>query len=176
MEFLKNIPVEYWALIASTVAFLISGISAFFSWRQNKLHDIVELYANYGERTYEKVFIQNKDGKKNTEKILVREPYIRIQNVGSRIVYFDQYNFNGKIYDLNGQVRPPTSSNAIDNYYYIDLPTNGENHVSVLIEYRDIDNRSWKTQIFATVKDNNWHIETYPRKKNAEPSKITTSI
>lgn len=128
------------------------SVVGFFAYKINSrlsdLHDSVELYATSAI---------NKTGDKEI-------PIIHIQNVGTRHVYFDRYIFNGKIYKLDGQVRPPTYCGAENNFYWIELPTNGESHASVVIEYHDIDNRRWSTEIFANLTNGFWKLDTMPRK------------
>ncbi len=155
--FLKN--------ILPVIEVIVLAIAAFLAWsigkKQNrinsqigKIQDSVELYATFAVKK-----IIDQEGK---EKSSI--PVVHIQNVGTRHLYFDRYIFNGRIYELNGQVRPPTYSQAENNFYIIELPTNKEDHVSLEIEYRDIDDRKWKTLILANLKNGFWEIETYPRK------------
>lgn len=134
---------EYIFALLEIIVIAIIGYSA---WKigkiQAKIQDSVELYATYG-----------KDGSKEI---------ICIQNIGTRVVYFDSYNFNGKTYELNSQVRPSTYSNALNNFYWVQLPANGENYVSLYINFHDIENRKWKSKIVCDLKDSTWKIKTYP--------------
>jgi len=79
-------------------------------------------------------------------------------------MYIDKYIFNGKVYSLNGQVLPPSYSNA-SAFYYIDLPMNGENKVSLEIVFTDLDNRKWISKVNAFISENIWKTETLPRVK-----------
>jgi len=133
----------------NTIAIGIVGVLAYWiGKRQAKIQDSVELYATFG-------IIKNLDA--NTET-----PIIYIQNIGSRVVYFDRYEFNGRFYELNGQVRPSTYSGALNNFYRINLPTDGTDHVSVLLLFHDIDDRKWKSKIICDFKNGWWDIKTYP--------------
>lgn len=76
----------------------------------------------------------------------------------------DKYIFNGRVYETAGQVLPSTYSQAINNFYKIELPTNRENHVSLEVFYRDIENRKWSSVIYADKNQNNWDVRTLPRK------------
>ena len=133
----------------STVALAIVG---FFAYRINKtqtqIQDSVELYASLGTM---------KDINNQLEF-----PIIHIQNIGTRVIYFDAYEFNGKLYELNGQVRPSTYSQAINSFYRINLPTDDTNHVSVFIFFHDIENRKWKSKIICDFQNKWWNIKTYP--------------
>ena len=133
----------------STVALAIVG---FFAYRINKtqtqIQDSVELYASLGTM---------KDINNQLEF-----PIIHIQNIGTRVIYFDAYEFNGNLYELNGQVRPSTYSQAINSFYRINLPTDDTNHVSVFIFFHDIENRKWKSKIICDFQNKWWNIKTYP--------------
>ncbi|NUJ97245.1 hypothetical protein HGA92_00480 [Candidatus Gracilibacteria bacterium] len=147
---LWNLVIDFGILISA----IVLGI---FQYKINKrlgdLDDVVEVYATYG------VGLIQKNGENFST------PFIHIQNVGTRLIYFDKYIFNGKIYELNSIVRPSVYSQAQNNYYCIDLPTNGENHVSVEIYYTDIDKRKWKSKIVCNLENSFWKINTYPREK-----------
>lgn len=124
------------------------------SKRMKNMQDAVEIYATSAVKQ-----CVGKDGKPTSQN-----PALHIQNVGTRHVYFDRYNFNGRIYELNGQVRPSTYSQPENNFYWIDLPTNGERHASVILEYRDIDDRKWQSKIIADLDDSGfWKVSTFPR-------------
>jgi len=146
MKWLSNHVME----IINVIAVLIVGFLAYkINSRLSDLNDSVELYATSAI---------NKMGDKEI-------PIVHIQNVGTRHVYFDRYTFNGKVYKLNGQVRPPTYCGAENNFYWIELPTNGESHVSLEVDYHDIDDRRWRTEIFANLANGVWKLDTMPRKR-----------
>ena len=109
----------------------------------------MELYASLG--------IMKDIATQNESKI------IYIQNVGTRVLYFDSYEFNGKPYELNGQVQAPTCSGAINSFYRISLPINGECHVSLFVYFHDAENRKWKSKIICDFQNQWWDIKTYPR-------------
>jgi hypothetical protein len=131
---------------------MVVGILAFWiGSMQARIQDSVELYASFGIM---------KDIGTNQET-----PIIHIQNIGTRVIYFDSYEFNGRIYELGGQVRPPTYSGAINSFYRIDLPTNGETHVSLFINFHDVDNRKWRSKVICDLQDGWWNIKTYPSER-----------
>ena len=74
------------------------------------------------------------------QKITV--PKIAIQNLSSSIVYLENYSFNGRIYAVTQAPLPPVAY-ITDYIYLIDLPQNGQTHVSFEIHYIDSLNRSW---------------------------------
>jgi hypothetical protein len=155
---------QLWQTLGTWAAFFAAVLTALLAWRigkrQNKLNeqfgkiqDSVELYATCGQKV-------------DASGDPVGPPFLHIQNVGTRHIYFDRYIFNGRTYLLNGQVRPSTYSNADSNFYWIELPTNGETHVSVIVEYHDIDERKWKSEILADFVNATWLAETFPRQTN----------
>lgn len=132
----------------NTLAVGVVGVLAYWIGRmQAKIQDSVELYASFG-------IMKNINAQQET-------PIIHIQNIGSRVVYFDSYEFNGRLYELNGQVRPPTYSGAINSFYRIDLPTDSTHHVSVFIFFHDIEGRKWKSKIICDFQNGWWDIKTY---------------
>lgn len=138
-----------------TLITLIAIITAYVIGRkQIKIADTVELYGS-------QLLVENR----NTQgDIISRVPYMHIQNVGSRLVYFDKYTFNGREYTTNGQILPSTYSQAQNNFYRIELPTNTETYVSAEIFYHDLDKRYWSTKIIATKSGPfGWDIKTLPR-------------
>lgn len=136
----------------NTIAISIVGGFAYWIGRmQAKIQDSVELYASFG-------IIKNLDSGQDV-------PIIHIQNIGTRLVYFNSYAFNGRIYELNAQVRPPVSSGAINSFYRINLPTDGTDHVSVFIFFHDVDGRKWKSKIICDLANGWWDIKTYPSNK-----------
>lgn len=133
---------------------LISAVLAFsVAYRQIVLNDVVELYA----------FVSVKETRSQSGELLNSVPSIFLQNIGTRLVYIDKYSFNGKIYQLDGQVLPPASSQAANGIYWIELPTNGENHVSLEIYYHDIDKRKWKTLIYTDLNNGIWNVRSLPK-------------
>lgn len=120
------------------------------------LQDVVELHGA--------LLIEQEKDKEG--KIIKEKPYICVQNVGTRLIYLERYTFNGKKYLLNGFVLASTYSQTLANYYKIELPTNGENHVFLSIRYRDQDDRVWKSEIVAEAAPGwGWKIIPYQRKK-----------
>lgn len=120
------------------------------------INDVVELYST--------VLVQNMWKDKEWKDIIV--PFIHIQNVWTRLVYFDNYTFNWKIYKLNWVVRPSVYSQAEANFYWIELPTNWEKDISLEIEYHDVDQRKWKSLIIWKEENWNWKINTFPKKRD----------
>jgi hypothetical protein len=145
-----------------TVATLSALVAAYYIGKeQNKINkaiyriqDTVELYCFW-------LIVVNKD---ENEHIISSLPYIHIQNIGTRLIYLDKYIFNGRVYAIDGQVLPSTYSQAINNFYRIELPTNGESHVSLEVFYRDLENRQWSSVVYADKKNNIWEVKTLPRK------------
>ncbi|MDD4628053.1 MAG: hypothetical protein PHE68_01510 [Candidatus Peribacteraceae bacterium] len=156
--------IQFVIMLATVIAAVAACLAAWWArdigQRQNEINarigevqDSVELYATPAVKR-----VVDRD-----DKTLSEVPALHIQNVGTRHVYFDRYNFNGRIYELKGQVRPPTYSGAENNFYWIELPTNGEAHVSVVVEYHDMDNRKWKSKIVADLQNGSWLVTTFPR-------------
>jgi len=144
------------ALIAVAVAYQIGVKQNEINRQIGNLQDSVELYASAALSVN-----QNEKG-----ETISLTPYILIQNVGTRLVYFDKYNFNGRIYEVGGQVRPSTYSQAQNNFYRIELPTNGESHVSLYVDFTDIDGRKWRSQIIADRRTGvEWDVKTYHREE-----------
>jgi len=134
----------------------ISIIAAFIiGYRQIVINDVVEIYVASGLRP--NVDVQN--------SVKSYTPVLFVQNVGTRLIYIDKYIFNGKDYKLNGQILPSTYSQAKDPFYWIELPTNGENHVSLFIFYHDVDTRQWKSEVTANLSDGTWKVSVLPRIK-----------
>ncbi len=148
----NNVTKFFDSTFLNTIAVAVVGAFVYWIGRiQAKIRDSVELYASFG-------IMKNITTNADT-------PIIYVQNIGARIVYFDSYNFNGRTYELNGQVRPPTISNAENSFYRIDLPTNGEDHVSLYIFFHDIGGRKWKSKIICDFQNGWWEIKTYPSKQ-----------
>jgi hypothetical protein len=132
------------------VAIIVALILAYLIGRkQNRINDTVELYATYG-------ILQN--GENTT-------PIVHVQNVGTRLIYIDKYIFNEREYKTDGQILPSTYSQALNNFYRIDLPTNQEIYVSLEFFYHDLDNRYWSSIVYCKKDNNLWEIKTLPRKK-----------
>lgn len=135
---------------------LVTAVIAFgIGWRQISLNDVVELFAI----TSTKQVFNVDDGSKLPPSVIVS-----IQNIGTRLVYLDKYIFNGVEYITNGQILPPTYSQS-GGSYYIDLPSNGIIHVSIVLYYHDLDGRYWKSEIIADFVDNTWKTHSLPRVK-----------
>lgn len=131
-------------------------IAYFIGRRQIKIADTVELYAS-------QLLVDNRNSQGNT---ISRIPYVAIQNVGTRLVYFDKYIFNGREYTADSQIIPSTYSQALENFYRIELPTNNETYVSIEVFYHDLDARFWSSKIIATKSGPfGWDIKTLPRTK-----------
>lgn len=132
---------------------LITIIVAFFvGYRQIYLNDVVEIYASADIK--EMKFVES-----NSSSYY---PIIKLQNTGTRLVYLDKYIFNGIEYITHGQILPPTlyQSNGI---YWVDLPTNGSQRVSLEVYYHDLDNRFWKSSIVAEFINSSWKVSSFPR-------------
>lgn len=96
----------------------------------------------------------------------IQKQYICIQNIGTRIIYLQHYSFNGKKYKLNGHTLASTYSQTLANYYQIELPTDGQNHVSLEVVYRDIDGRFWTSEIYADYDSSwGWKISSLPKEE-----------
>jgi len=150
--------IQFWQTIGVWLTFFgamwIGYAQHSISKRMGNMQDAVEIYATAAVKQ-----IVDKDGKP-----ISQTPALHIQNVGTRHVYFDRYNFNGRIYELNGQVRPSTYSQAENNFYWVELPTNGEQHASVILDYHDVDGRKWQSKMIADLDDSGfWKVSTFPR-------------
>lgn len=123
--------------------------------KQIKIQDTVELYCSL-------FLIRNQSEAGET---ISTTPYIHIQNVGTRLVYLDKYVFNEREYLADSQILPSTYSQANNNFYRVELPTNNETYVSMEIYYHDLDGRPWSSKIIATKSGPvGWDIKTLPRK------------
>lgn len=142
---------NFWQTIIAACAI---GAAYVIGTRQIKIQDIVELYGSYG-------FIVNKSEK---DEIVSTGSFIHIQNVGTRLIYLDKYVFNGRVYITDGQILPPTYSQALNGFYRVELPSNHEMHVSLEVFYHDVDNRFWSSMIIAEKTNAWWEIKTLPRK------------
>lgn len=138
-----------------TILVLIALIAFYVIWRkQNKMENIVELHAS-------QLLVDNRNSQGNT---ISRIPYIAIQNAGTHLVYLDKYILNGREYTSDSQILPSSSSNALENFYKIELPTNNESYVSIEIIYHDINKYFWSSKIISTKSGSfGWDIKTLPR-------------
>lgn len=149
-------------LDSSLLQTIVTGILAYFAYRVAReqkflserlvdVQDTVELHAAQ---------LVKVDEKNNTQK-----SYIALQNIGSRVIYLDSYNFNGKKFTLGGHVLASTYTNTLANYYEIELPTNGENHVSLSVIYHDMNQNKWKSHFEADTKEGwGWVIKFLGKK------------
>jgi hypothetical protein len=143
---------------------VVTGVLAYFAYRvakqQNFLNkrlvdvqDTVELHAAQLIMT---------DEVSKAQKF-----YIALQNIGARVLYIDSYIFNGRKYSLGGHVLASTYSNTLANYYQIELPSNGENHISLSVSYHDMNGEKWKSSFEADLKDGwGWVIGFRGKKSN----------
>lgn len=140
-----------WQTIIAVVAVLAAYL---VGTKQIKISDAVELYCSL-------LFVKTQNG--DSEKSV---PHIHIQNVGTRLIYLDKYIFNGREYMADSQILPSTYSQAQNSFYRVQLPTNGEEHVSMEVFYHDLDHRFWSSKIIAKSGGPfGWDIKTLPRKK-----------
>lgn len=141
---------------------IVTGILAYFAYRVSKEQKLLSERLVDVQDTVELHVAQlvSVDEKKNTQK-----SYLALQNIGSRVIYLDSYNFNGRKYTLGGYVLASTYTNTLANYYQIELPTNGENHVSLSVSYHDMNNVKWKSNFEADIKDGwGWVIKFLGKK------------
>ena len=151
--FLKPIADFFGSQLFGNLILLVSAILAFgIGVRQIALNDVVELYAI----TRPKETVNVDDGSRSSFFV------VSIQNVGTRLVYFDKYIFNGIVYQTNGQILPPTYSQC-NAGYWIDLPNNGQHHVSIELYYHDLDSRYWKSEVVSDFIDNAWKTSSLKR-------------
>ncbi|OGZ56317.1 MAG: hypothetical protein A3H64_00525 [Candidatus Ryanbacteria bacterium RIFCSPLOWO2_02_FULL_45_11c] len=118
-----------------------------------RTQDVVELYASFALRKN-----VNEKG-----EVISQTPLIYVQNVGTRLIYFEKYIFNGKEYPTTNQVLPSTYSQALNDFYWIELPINGEVHACIEVFYYDLEKRKWKSRIFADLESGTWKIKTLSR-------------
>ncbi len=149
-------------LLQSAVTFLAFLAALWVGYKQNKIsqsimnmQDVVEIYATTAH------LIVN--GKADPSS-----PVIKIQNVGTRLLYLDKYIFNGVIYELKGQIIPSTYSNAEESFYRIGLPNGGDKtaHVSVQLFYRDIEGKKWKSSVMVDAINGFWAITHAPKERD----------
>ena len=121
------------AIIAATIV----GVSQIKINRDMlKIQDHYDLFARV-------IQITKKDGDKSQIEI----PAISIQNLSATTVYLENYSFNGRIYPVIQSPLPPVS--CIPDYmYYIELPRDGQTHVSLELFYTDSLNRKWVLEGF----------------------------
>jgi hypothetical protein len=151
---------NFWITIVSLIAILLAYLLGRQQNRINeallKIQDTVELYPLYDLQ--QRRIITNEAGKTKESSFYV--PVVQIYNVGSRLIYLDTYTYNGKPYDLHGQVLPPAQIK--DNHYWIELPMNGETHASIHVEFTDLDHRKWKTTITCDYANGIWKVSSLP--------------
>lgn len=92
------------------------------------------------------------------------KPFVRIQNVGTRLVYLSSYIFNGRKYVLSKQVLPSVYSGALANFYWVELPTNGETHVFLEFFFSDNRNKNYSSEVIAENINGFWNVSTSPSK------------
>jgi len=63
------------------------------------------------------------------------------------------YNFDGKKYSLGGHALASTYSNTLANYYQIELPVDGQSHISLSVIYHDMNDERWESNFEADLKD-----------------------
>lgn len=125
--------------ILAYFAYRVANEQKFLSKRLVDVQDTIELHAA------QLVVV---DEKKSTQK-----QYIALQNIGARVIYIDFYNFNGKKYSLSGHALASTYSNTLANYYQIELPSDGQNHISLSVVYHDMNNEKWRSEFEADLKE-----------------------
>lgn len=140
-------------LLGNLILLITVVVALVLGYRQIYLNDVVEIYAVTGIKE-----VVNIDNNVKTHLAIVN-----LQNIGTRLVYLDKYVFNGSEYITNGQILPPTYSQA-GATYYIDLPNPKINsHVSVLVYYHDLDGRHWKSEVISDFENNIWKTSSLPR-------------
>ncbi len=141
----------FWQTLIACIAIVAAYV---IGQRQITMQDTIELYCSFG-------LIDHRD---TTGMSIQAEPFIHIQNVGTRLVYLDYYIFNGREYSADAQILPPTYSQALNNFYRVNLPTNDEVYVCLEVAYHDLDGRSWISKVIATKGGSfGWSIKTLPR-------------
>jgi hypothetical protein len=157
MDWEKFLNQNFWQTLATFTAVIAAYL---IGRKQNEINaaihrtqDVVELYGSSA--------IRKNVNEKN--EVISQTPLIYIQNVGTRVVYLEKYIFNGREYNTDNQILPPTYSQALNNFYWIELPTNRESHVSLEMFFFDLENRRWKSKIFADFEGGIWKIKTLPR-------------
>ena len=117
--------------IVAILAALLVGIS------QTKINrDMLKIQDHYD------LFIRVIPVTTNDSPDHITQSKISLQNISSSIVYLQNYSFNGRIYAVTQAPLPPVSCIA-DYIYLIDLPQNGQTHVSFEIHCADSLNRNW---------------------------------
>ncbi len=140
---------ELFLVIATVITFVIA---LFIGIKQNrinsnllKMKDIIELFIIFDVR-------KTKQGEDEWTI-----PVMKIHNLGSMVVYLQYYIFNGRKYPV-GNVALPTAESFSGYSYNIELPTNGENHVSYEIYILDPLDRMWRTEGFADIINDSWQV------------------
>lgn len=139
------------ALIAS----VIIGIRQIsIDKKQSDLATKIELYISVAPV---RVF----DGNEKEPKEIL--PAMSIINISAGVVYLEKYLFNGREYPLNEEVLPPASyTNAL---HYIYLPTDGSDHVSFQVFFKDWQGKLWETTGYANLINREWRITYQPCKE-----------
>jgi len=110
-----------------------------------KVQDIVALFIDSGSK---KVDFNGSE---------VTVPTMVLYNLGTTVVYLEYYIFNGRKYPV-GAITLPTRASFPEFAYKIDLPTNGDNHVSFEIYILDSLDRRWYTEGYADFTNGSWQI------------------
>jgi len=124
----------------------ITSVLAYFAYRVAKEQNLLNKRLVDVQDTVELHAAQAIDEK--TDK-----RFIALQNIGARLIYIDAYKFNGKKYSLNGHALASTYTNTLANFYQIELPTNDEKHISLLVWFHDMNGEKWKSEFEADLKD-----------------------
>lgn len=150
MSFIPELRLGEILLFIATVSTFV--VALFIGIKQNKINekllkvqDIVALFIDSGSK-----MVANGD----SNAII---PTMVLYNLGTSVVYLEYYIFNGRKYPV-GAITLPTRSSFPEFSYKIDLPTNGETHVSFEIIILDSLDRRWYTEGFADLNDGAWQI------------------
>ena len=138
--------------VLSLIASVIIGIRQIsIDKKQSDLTSKIELYISFAQVG---VFEGNE---KEPKKIL---PAMSIINISAGVVYLEKYLFNGREYPLNEEVLPPAAyTNAL---HYIFLPTDGTDHVSFQVSFKDWQGKLWETTGYANLLNREWRITYQP--------------
>lgn len=150
MTYIKEISLGEILMFVATVSTFI--VALFIGIKQNKINekllkvqDIIALFIDAGTK---KIEINDAE---------VTVPAMVLYNLGTTVVYLEYYIFNGRKYPV-GAVTLPTRVSFPEFSYKIDLPTNGETHVSFEIFIIDSLDRRWYTEGFADFNNGSWQI------------------
>ena len=139
-------------LFANLLLLFTAVTALIIGYGQIQLNDVVEIYATPDTKT-----VLNATTGASTIAAI-----IGLRSIGTRLIYLDKYVFNGSEYKTNGQVLPSTYSQST-GLYWIDLPTNGTNHVSIVVYYHDQSGRKWKSEITADFIEKSWKVSSLQR-------------